>query len=298
MIIGITNNQFTIAGTQVNFPLPADELRKILGEARITKSQYNDVYTWDELGICGYSNNGKEVQSLCLVIKKEEFDFSPNNVFTSDFFIDECSYADYYQQHFAGIKKISKLVEGGTFIVGDFSIYYDIDENEIITISLEKYIEPAAKVYSDKYAYKKIEGEKIEFADFNFKLAVIQELMYNKKLIKPEFELYDFVDNFKEREIDVEEEGYAFIPEVIDYFKNLEIDKKFADEIEQIIQDGGDDIYGNVLRFWDGEDDTFSIRNFEDVKHFKNLRKMRLFYSDHLNDEIRSYLKQYNIEVK
>jgi hypothetical protein len=113
----------------------------------------------------------------------------------------------------------------------------------------------------------------------------------------PAFDLYDFADNYKEREIDIEAEGYGFISEVIEYFKNLEIDKKYAEEIVEISQDGGDDIYGHVLRFWDGEDDTFTIRNFEDIMHFRNLKKMSIFYTDNL-EEIRSYLDQYNIEVK
>jgi hypothetical protein len=211
--------------------------------------------------------------------------------------IEKKPYADYYQQHHAQFKKSSKYSDGGIFVTGDVSIFYDIEENEITSVCLEKHIVPPAKVYSDKYAYKKIAGEKIEFADFNFKLAVIQELMYNKKLIEPEFDLYEFVDNNKEREIDVEKEGYAFIPEVIDYFKKLEIDKKFAGEVEEILQDGGDDIYGHVLRFWDGEDDTFCIRNFEDIKHFNNLKKMNLFYSEHIS-EAKAFLAQHNIEVE
>jgi hypothetical protein len=298
MNIEITHNQFTIAGTSINFPLTVNELKKILGEARVVKKKYNHVYTWDGPGICGYSDNGNDVQSLALIIKPMKYDFSPENTFTGEIRIEEFSHADYYQQQLAHMEKSSKYSDGGTFVVGDTSIYYDVEENEITSVSLAKYVKPPAKVYSDKYRYKKIAGEKIEFADFNFKLAVIQELMYNKKLIKPEFDLYDFVENHKEREIDVEEEGYAFIPEVMDYFTSLEIDKKYAGEIEEIMQDGGDDVYGNVLRFWDGEDDTFCIRNFEDIKHFKHLKKMSLFYSDDLTDEIRSYLEQNNIEVE
>ncbi|HEX6431378.1 MAG TPA: hypothetical protein VF008_26990, partial [Niastella sp.] len=199
MRIEITDYQLTITGNQVNFPIPVDELKKILGEARVVKKKYNHVYTWDEPGICGYSNDGNEVQSLALIIKPMEYDFSPKSTFTGEILVKELSHADYYQQHFAVIKKISKYSEGGTFVVGEVSVYYDIEENEIRSVGLEKYVAPPPKIYSGKYRYKKIEGEKIEFADFNFKLAIIQELMYNKKLIKPEFDLYDFVDNYQER---------------------------------------------------------------------------------------------------
>lgn len=253
MKIEITNNALTICGKLMNFPLHIDEIKKILGEARSTKTKYNQIYTWDDVGVCGFSENGVDVESLELFIKPEEYDFSPANTFNTELLVENGGYEDYYLKNVTHLKKISKTSEGGSFVVGDVSIYYDIEEKEIKTIGIQKHIEPPAKVYSDKYKYKKIEGEKIEFTDFNFKLAVIQQLMYKKKLIEPAFELYDFVDNYKEREIDIEEEGYAFIPEVLEYFKNLEIDKKYAEEIVEIYQDGGDDIYGNVLRFWDGE---------------------------------------------
>ncbi len=297
MKIEITNDALTIGGKLMNFPLYIDEIKKVLGEARFTKKKHNQIYTWDDIGICGYSKNGQEVESLTMFIEKAAFDFSPNNSFSMTFLIENCSWDDYFHQNVTHLKKVSKFDEGGSLVVGDVSIYYDIEEKEIRSISIQKHIEPPAKVYSDKYTYKKTAGEKIEFADFNFKLAVIQQLMYNKKLIEPAFDLYDFVDNYKEREIDVEEEGYEFIPEVIEYFKNLEIDKKYAEEIVEIYQDGGDDIYGHVLRFWDGEDDTFNIRNFEDIKHFKNLIKMTIFYTENF-EEIKTYLNQLNIEVE
>jgi hypothetical protein len=297
MKIEIRNNALTIGGNLMNFPLHIDEIKKILGEARSTETAYNHIYTWDDVGICAYSENGKEVESLELVIIPEVYDFSPANSFNTGFFVENCSYEDYYYQQATHRKKGSKKIEFGSFVVGDLSIYYYIHEKEIRSISIQKHIEPPAKVYSDKYAHNKKEGERIEFTDFNFKLAIIQQLMYEKKLIVPAFDLYDFADNYKEREIDIEAEGYGFISEVIEYFKNLEIDKKYAEEIVEISQDGGDDIYGHVLRFWDGEDDTFTIRNFEDIMHFRNLKKMSIFYTDNL-EEIRSYLDQYNIEVK
>src|SRR5688572_17663619 len=160
MKIEITPGQFTIAGTSINFPVTVNELKKILGEARVVKKKYNHVYTWDGPGICGYSDNGKDVQSLTLIIKPMKYDFSPKNTFTGEIRIEEFSHADYYQKHLVRLEKSSKYSDGGTFVVGDTSIYYDVEENEITSVSLTKYVEPPAKVYSDKYRYKKIAGEK------------------------------------------------------------------------------------------------------------------------------------------
>jgi hypothetical protein len=47
--------------------------------------------------------------------------------------------------------------------------------------------------------------------------------MYNQKLLEPEFSIEEFVESYEKREIDIEEEGYDSIPEVLDYFRNLDI---------------------------------------------------------------------------
>ncbi len=127
---------------------------------------------------------------------------------------------------------------------------------------------------------KKQSSHTIEFIDFNFKLAIIQELMYRQKLIQPEFDIHLFVKTYTTREIDLDEEGYEIIPEALAYFKALEISRDLAEKITRIYQDGGNQIYMNITPYWDGEDDGFNIQSFEDIKHFPNLKKMTIFYSE------------------
>jgi hypothetical protein len=294
MQLTIADNQFALNGVEVQFPLDIQQLKSILGEARHVAKKYNHIYTWDTLGILAYSKNGREVESFVLELTPTKYDFSPASIFTASFTINETGYRTYFEQHKSSARKVNKRDEGGTLTVGDFDVWIDVEDGVMTTVAISRHVPPAPKVYSDKYKYQPIAGEKIEFADFNFKLAVIQELMYNKELLKPKFDLYEFVENYAAREIDIEEEGYEFIPEVTAYFEALEIDKKFAPEITELSQDGGDDIYGQLLRFWDGEDDTFNIQNFEDVKHFPNLKRMNLFYADNLA-EIQAQLAEKGI---
>lgn len=180
-------------------------------------------------------------------------------------------------------KKLNEFLE-------KFGIETDDEAEEIVLGNVSK------KEKSDKYAFQKIEGEKIEFKDFNFKLAVIQILMYEKELITPKFDLYEFVDLYDLREIDIEEEGYDFIPEVTAYFENLEIDSAFAEHVTEIIQDGGDDIYLEMCRFWDGEDDIFNIKSSEDFVNFKNITKVELFYDE--DDTLSNELRNMGIQVE
>ncbi|RPE13073.1 hypothetical protein EGT74_05935 [Chitinophaga lutea] len=295
MQIQLLGNTLLINGEAMQFPLHIEKLQHLLGNARHNEKKHNHIYTWDDLGILAYSKNGQAVEALTLDIKPGNYDFSPASPFNAQLLIEQTQYKDYYQQHIREAKKISKYDEGGTLIVHDFEVWFDIEGGDLTQVNISHYTPPPPKD-TEKYRHRKVEGETIEFADFNFKLAVIQHLMYDKKLLQPAFDLYDFVNNHAEREIDIEDEGYEFIPEVTAWFEDLEIDKKYADEITEIVQEGGDEIYGQVLRFWDGEDSTFNITDFDDTRHFKNLRKMTLFHSENL-PEIKAMLAKKGIDV-
>jgi hypothetical protein len=120
----------------------------------------------------------------------------------------------------------------------------------------------------------------IQFKDINFKLCVVQELMYVQNLLKPQFELERFVADYKAREIDTETEGYEIIPEVLDYFRQLDIPAGLLPHVTKIYQDGGNDIYMQLCPFWNGEDDQFNIRQTDDIALLPNLKKATLFYDE------------------
>lgn len=124
-----------------------------------------------------------------------------------------------------------------------------------------------------------MENQFIDFKDFNFKLAVINVLMYEKELITPKFDIYNFLKTL-DRDIDIEKEGYDIIPEIKEYFTNLKIDINLAKEVTEIIQDGGNEIYLQICPLWHGEDDIFNITSIEDIKSFQNLEKLDLFYDE------------------
>ena len=118
------------------------------------------------------------------------------------------------------------------------------------------------------------------FTDFNFKLAVIQELMYEQGVLGPRFDVYAFARDYSAREIDIDEEGYEIIPEVRRYFERLEIPAELLLRVERLDQDGGDEIYMQLCPFWDGEDDRFNLQSAADVALLPNLKAVTLFYDD------------------
>lgn len=117
----------------------------------------------------------------------------------------------------------------------------------------------------------------VHFADFNFKLAVVQVLMYEKGLLTPKFDVREFAKHAP-RSIDIDEEGYEVIPEVRKFFEDLAIPRDMLAGIDELIQDGGNDIHHQLIPFWHGEDNAFNITSCEDVVLLPNLRKVRLLY--------------------
>jgi hypothetical protein len=69
---------------------------------------------------------------------------------------------------------------------------------------------------------------------------------------------------------------YDIIPEVQQYYEQLEIPAETLSLIEQINQDGGDNIYLQICPFWDGEDDLSNIQSVEDAALLPNLKSVTL----------------------
>ncbi len=119
-----------------------------------------------------------------------------------------------------------------------------------------------------------------KFKDFNFKLMVIQELMYHREVLDPIFDLDEFVENYTERKIDTDTISYEIIPEVKKHFEDLDIPDDLLDSVTELNADGGDDIYFQLCPHWDGEDDLFNVKSADDCAKFKNLKKVTIFYDD------------------
>lgn len=120
----------------------------------------------------------------------------------------------------------------------------------------------------------RVKGGNQLFSDLNFKLLVIEELMYVQGKLLPKFEVEEFVRQFTAREIQIRKEGYEVIPEVLAYFKELPIPSSLLAQVEELGFDGGNEVYRQVFPYWDGECETFDVRSPEDIKLLPNLKRM------------------------
>jgi hypothetical protein len=298
--LNLSSNDFQINGQSFRFPIKIERLKSVLGNFnKQKKEKYNTIYTCNEFGILAYSKEGKIVESLVLYLTQKDFDFSPKQVFQGQFIFNSKDIVTYYKENKSERIKLFDGDKTGALVSNGVCAWFHCDSfNTKIIKTIEiRAFEGSTKteVPKDKYLIKALTEEQIEFEDFGFKLAIIQELMYTKNLIKPKFDLHEFVEWYDKKKIDLDEEGYEPISEVTQYFKELPIPKNLAKEITEIYQDGGNDIYLNLLCFGEGWEDFWDIEITTDANKFPNLKKAILC---HAKENVIDELNEMGIKTK
>ncbi|RBP66194.1 hypothetical protein DFO66_103137 [Brevibacterium sanguinis] len=151
-----------------------------------------------------------------------------------------------------------------------------IVEQKVRRPAKKKQAAPGKTVKPAKSPEPKPSVDPAEFTDLNFKLLVLQDLMYDQQLLTPAFQLGEFIEHHVDREIDLDEEGYAPIPEALAYFAEYPVPRELLGRVVELVQDGGNDIYLQIAPLWDGEDDVFDVKDFADVDLLPELRSLTL----------------------
>tara|TARA_R110002020_G_scaffold23460_5_gene78007 strand:- start:314 stop:1225 length:912 start_codon:yes stop_codon:yes gene_type:complete len=278
--ITIENDQLFINEKVVELPINANKLEEYLGKPSETAG--NEIY-WKDLGISTNPHGNGRTNHLSLhtdynpMESKSKSEQKP--FFTGKIIVDG---VEINKKYFDNITMRKYEIKHFTYTGKTSPCLISISYNQVFD---KGYVEPT--LTKDKYTIKKLNEEHIEFNDFGFKLAIIQELMYNKELLKPKFDVYEFVEWYDKRQINIEEEGYTPIPEVTQYFKDLPIPKRLAPVITEIYQDGGNDVYLQLLRFGEGWENYWDIEIAQDAKQFPGLKKAVLCYAkDNVIDEL------------
>lgn len=280
--IEVFDDYFLINGSRFEAPFHENDIIAILGEADYKERDPVWHLAWHNLGVSLTYAAWDKVSWLDLQIETRlNVKHRPKKCFRGDVYVNG-ELLDLAQKQSIKLLKYQAVFRKRP------------DEKVPSTLEIGKNFDYKAPYDPKKYVHKKPRGKVISFEDFNFKLAVIQELMYHQDILEPKFDLYDFVDWYKDRDIDIEDEGYDFIPEVTQWFRTLPITEEHAQHVTQLHQDGGEKIYGQLLRFWDGECDMFDIRSAEDAKPFKALNSVKLFG---LTATLKAEFEALNIQV-
>ena len=202
------------------------------------------------------------------------------------------------RNHYVGLAFVGGLIVLPVIILPlIIAILY---KNKYIKSEAEKIIKAIEKSKAnEKYSanfYNNMEEGYLQFDNFNFKLAIIQELMYDINVLQPEFDIYEFAKEYKGEEIDTESD--TVIEPALDYFKNLQIPKSLAKEVGSFYMDGGNEVYMNIIPQWDGEDGYFDLNDVSlaELRQFPNLTEATILTGDF--DKIKKIFDAAGIKVE
>lgn len=285
-VINVKSDSIIMFDKVLKLPIKLEDLKEVLGQGVDKELESGiKIYVWEQYGIYIWLN--KDIATGFRVnLNVTNFKLCNAN-FRGQMLINDEDYSN--------IKwKTDKYNIGKECKIGLFNLFLE-DDSEFLTVEFPN---DAAEEKSNKYELKHIEEPIIKFDNFNFKLCIIQELMYKKNLVLPRFDAYEFAEEYDKREIDIDEEGYEPIEEIVDWFKKIEIPVSLASNIEEIIMDGGNEIYTQIIPFGDGEDDYFDVKDISEneIKQFHNLKRITLLPSKD-NANLIEKLKKYGIEA-
>ena len=307
--INLHNNSMIFNGTSLAFPLSLKDIETVLGKPdQVVKRDNKFIkYIYDNIGI---------VFEHSFTIK--------NHLKKSKTYIDEehlistvfLYYGDVVKS-MTGEKELPKqpcqavvLSDGKSpyffsdrHRVGEFNLIlwtpYGTNFNgttETITDTLSISYFPEIKNERESYKLKTPDEEVLHFDNINFKLAIIQVLMYDLEVLKPVFNIFDFAEESSELNIDTE--SMEIIQPALEYMMNLPIPKKYAEQVQEIYMDGGNEIYLNLIPQWDGEDDGFDLNevSLKELQQFPNLKQATIISSNF--EHVKEMFDKQGVQVK
>ena len=137
---------------------------------------------------------------------------------------------------------------------------------------------PAAAVLRGLLPAAKTAPPQTVFRDTALKRAVIDELMYRRDALAPRLEFDRFVADCETRVISRGSDGYAPVPEILDYFMQLDIPPEMLATVEEFdIEDGFSPLYAELWPYYDpGCDQMIAVTHaaIADLEHLPKLKRI------------------------
>ncbi|MDU5722289.1 MAG: hypothetical protein E6Z86_09095, partial [Clostridium butyricum] len=128
------------------------------------------------------------------------------------------------------------------------------------------------------------------FEDFGFKLVVINSLL------EKETSFSNKLEEMNEKYVAVYEgDGFECIPEMVEFFENLNLTKEDLALVKELCFDGGEEIYFMIMPEYDGESDEFDVKSIGGFEKLPNLRQVE--YIAMCSEELIDEFKEKGIEI-
>ena len=278
--MNLHGNSIDVLETSLHFPLSLKDIETVFGKPdRFFKKEGQFIkYIYDELGfVFVHSFEIKQHLKSCEVYIDEE------HLITSLYLYFGEKVKPMWDEEELPLNPCKTLITCN-----------GIAETITDTLSISYF--PEFKHERESYKLKETDEELLSFENINFKLTIIQVLMYDLLVLKPYFDIYDFAEEFSEEEIDTE--SMEIIQPALEYMMNLPIPKKYAEQVQEIYMDGGNEIYLNLIPQWDGEDDSFDLNevSLKELQQFPNLKQATIISSNF--ERVKKTFDKQGVQVK
>ena len=278
--MNLHGNSIDVLETSLHFPLSLKDIETVFGKPdRFFKKEGQFIkYIYDELGfVFVHSFEIKQHLKSCEVYIDEE------HLITSLYLYFGEKVKPMWDEEELPLNPCKTLITCN-----------GIPETITDTLSISYF--PEVKHERESYKLKETDEELLHFDNINFKLTIIQVLMYDLRVLKPYFDIYDFADEFSELEIDTE--SMEIIQPALDYMIDIPIPKKYAEQVQEIYMDGGNEIYLNLIPQWDGEDDGFDLNevSLKELQQFPNLKQATIISSNF--EHVKETFDMQGVQVK
>ena len=273
-------NSIDVLETSLHFPLSLKDIETVFGKPdRFFKKEGQFIkYIYDELGfVFVHSFEIKQHLKSCEVYIDEE------HLITSLYLYFGEKVKPMWDEEELPLNPCKTLITCN-----------GIPETITDTLSISYF--PEVKHERESYKLKETDEELLHFDNINFKLTIIQVLMYDLEVLKPVFNIFDFAEEVSELNIDTE--SMEIIQPALDYMINLPLPKKYAEQVQEIDMDGGNEIYMNLIPQWDGEDDSFDLNevSLKELQQFPNLKQATIISSNF--EHVKETFDKQGVQVK
>ena len=310
--IDVRDREISVNGGIITFPASYAEVKEVLGEARIVPYGSRNIYVYDQLGIIfgeaqpQYLMRLRAFKDRWHMIVYCEINATGLPLLSSDP-VPANPYSGtvtFFGEKGTALRKFSgkeKFSVPGAGRKADIAVLIGKDDSEpnydgeLLKKNVYLSYSPEKPKCTENYGQMPACDNCLEFDNFNFKLAVIQELMYNRQLLKPCFDIYDYLEYKKSKASPDTEKN---IKAAMTFFAELPIPASMAGEVTEIVMDGGNEIYGNIAPLWDGEDGRFDLNNLtlRELQQFTHLKRATIMSSQF--DKVKKIFEKAGIEAE
>lgn len=147
-----------------------------------------------------------------------------------------------------------------------------------------------SKIIEDCGGIKMFQDKSGMFEDFGFKLVIINSLL------EKETSFSDDLVEMNEKYVDTYDgDGFECIPEMVEFFENLNLTKEDLSLVTELCFDGGEDIYFMIMPNWDGESEEFNVKSVSGFENLENLKQVE--YIAMCSEELMDKFEEKGIEV-